>query len=103
MRGKLNALAHLKPATAVSWGLFLLPAGWLAYAALALLQEQADLVPEFRFELTAALFMAAFSLLGFASLMGMASAQELNYERLKFLPLHAWQVYERLRLQPMRC
>ncbi|MBU1879396.1 MAG: hypothetical protein KJ734_10640, partial [Chloroflexi bacterium] len=93
MRGKVNALLHLKPAAAVSWGLFLVPTGWLAYAALALLQEHADLVPAYRYELTAALFAATFSMLGFAALVGMTSAQNLNYTRLQLLPLRAWQVY----------
>jgi len=93
VRGKVNALARLKPATALSWGLFLVPAGWLVYAALALLQEYADLVPQFRYELTAAMFAALLALFSFATLTGMASAQSLNYEKLKVLPLRAWQVY----------
>jgi len=93
VRGKVNALTRLKPATAVSWGLFLVPAGWLVYVAMALLQEHAALAPRFRFELTAAIFAAVFSLFSFAALMGLASAQSLNYEKLEFLPLRAWQVY----------
>jgi hypothetical protein len=93
VRGKVNALTHLKPATALSWGLFLVPAGWLVYAAMALLQEHAGQVSQFPFELTAGIFAAVFSMFSFATLMGMTSAQSLNYEKLKFLPLRTWQVY----------